>query len=161
MEKWKIYVQEARTQLAFARQCFASYREALARDDTNQVFLALHHFIIHAANVDKLLDPKPGSSRHSLLSSHVDLMGIDLKPLRRLRNHLEHFDERLDQWVNDHHGHAFFDMNIVTGAKGFPSMAYLRALDGDVFKFHGEDFHLTPLYQSVEKLHARLEGSDG
>jgi len=160
MEKWQVYVQEAQTQLAFARDCFSKFQGALADGNTHQVFLELHHFIVHAANVDKLLHPKPGSPRQSLLFGHVDLQGIDLKPLRRLRNHLEHFDERLDQWIADHHGQTFFDMNIITGAKGFPSKAFLRALDGNVFKFYGEDFPLTPLYQSVEELHARLKRSD-
>lgn len=120
----------------------------------------MHHFIAHVANVDKLLDPRPGTPRHSLLADCINLSGINLKPFRRLRNHLEHFDERLDKWVADYDGHAFLDMNIITGAKGFPSKAFLRALDGDVFKFHGEDYHLTPLRRAVEELYARLEQND-
>jgi hypothetical protein len=161
MDKWRIYVEEALTQLAFAKQCFRDFEAALDRSDVQQVFFHLHHFIVHVANVDKLLDPKPGTPRHSLISSHVDLTGIDLKPFRRLRNHLEHFDERLDNWVAKYEGHAFLDMNIVTGAKGFPSKAFLRALDGDVFKFHGEDYALTPLRRAVDELYARLAHNDG
>ncbi len=156
MDKSRIYIQEALTQLEFAQQCFRGFETALEKKNVPGVFFNLHHFIVHVANVDKLLDPKPGSARSSILSAHVDLTGIDLKPFRRLRNHLEHFDERLDKWVADYDGQAFFDMNIVTGAKGFPSKAFLRALDGDVFKFHGEDYPLTPLREAVAELYVRL-----
>ena len=91
------------------------------------------------------------------LANRVDVSGIDLKPIRRLRNHMEHFDERLDMWVANYDGHPFFDMNIVTGAKGFPAKAFLRALDGDTFKFHGEDYPLNLLRQMVEDLRIRLD----
>ena len=52
---------------------------------------------------------------------------------------------------------SHFDMNIVTGAKGFPAKAFLRALDGDTFKFHGEDYPLNLLRQMVEDLRIRLD----
>ncbi len=148
------------TQLDFAKKCFAEFEAARDVGDISRVFFNLHHFIVHVANVDKLLDPKPGSDRAALLTGRVDLSGIDLKPFRRLRNHLEHFDERLDSWVKNYDGHAFFDMNLITGAKGFPAKAFLRALDGDVFKFHGEDYPLTPLRESVDQLHLRLAAVD-
>ena len=59
-------------------------------------------------------------------------------------------------WVANYDGHAFFDMNIVTGAKGFPPKAFLRALDGDTFKFHGEDYPLRQIRQMVDELRVRL-----
>ena len=77
-------------------------------------------------------------------------------PFRRLRNHLEHFDERLDRWLREFDGHAFFDMNIMTGAKGFPERAFLRALDGEVFRFLGEDYNMTELYHTVLEIDRRL-----
>jgi hypothetical protein len=51
-------------------------------------------------------------------------------------------------------------MNIVTGTKGFPNKAFLRALDGDVFKFHGEDYPLVPLHLSVEVLFSQFSATD-
>jgi hypothetical protein len=56
-------------------------------------------------------------------------------------------------------GYPFFDMNIVTGAKGFPAKAFLRALDGDTFKFHGEDYPLNLLRQVIEDLRIRLNSA--
>ena len=62
-----------------------------------EVFFHLHHFLVHATNIDRILDTKPGSERHAIQDGHLDLSGVDLKPFRRLRDHLEHFDVRLDR----------------------------------------------------------------
>lgn len=156
MEKWQVYLQEAQTQVQFAKRSYAAFRGAEAGDAVVEVFFHLHHFVVHATNIDRILDTKPGTDRHNILSGHVDLSGIDLKPFRRLRNHLEHFDERLDRWVREYDGHALFDMNIVTGAKGFPEKAFLRALDGDTFKFHGENYNMTELYTAILEIEHRL-----
>jgi hypothetical protein len=58
--------------------------------------------------------------------------------------------------VREFDGQAFFDMNIMTGAKGFPEKAFLRALDGETFKFMGEDYNMTNLYHTVLEINRRL-----
>lgn len=156
MEKWQVYTQEARTQIGFAERSWIAFIEAESREEVGNIFFHLQHFLSHAAIVDKVLDPKPGSERQGILSSHVNLSGLDLKPFRRLRNHLEHFDERLDKWVSEFHGNTFFDMNIVTGTKGFPKKAFLRALDAHIFKFHGEDYDLDQLHKTLVAIESRL-----
>jgi len=156
VNKWEIYLKEAKTQAEFAKRSYAAFRGAERNSPVIDVFFHLHHFLVHATNIDRILDTQPGSERHAILTGHVDFSGVDLKPFRRLRNHLEHFDERLDRWVRDFEGHAFFDMNIITGAKGFPEKAFLRALDGDTFKFHGESYNMTELYSAVVEIDRRL-----
>jgi hypothetical protein len=144
-----VYVQEAMTQVEFAKRSYAAFREAKSRGAVVDIFFHLHHFVGHATSIDRILAPQPDTDRDAVLAGRIDLSGIDFKAFRRLRNHLEHFDERLDRWVADYDGHAFFDMNVVTGARGFPRKAFLRALDGDVFKFHGEDYDMQELYAAV------------
>ena len=156
MEKWQFYLQEAQTQIEFAKRSYAAFQRAEASDVVVDVFFHLHHFLVHATNIDKILDTNPKTERHNIISGHIDLAGIDLKPFRRLRNHLEHFDERLDLWVRDYDGHPFFDMNIITGASGFPKKAFFRALDGDTFKFYGESYSMTELYASILEIERRL-----
>lgn len=161
MNKWDIYIQEAKTQAEFAKRSYAAFRTAEKASLVVEVFFHLHHFLVHATNIDRILDTRPGSERHAILDGHLDLSGVDIKPFRRLRNHLEHFDERLDLWVRDFEGHAFFDMNIITGAKGFPEKAFLRALDGDTFKFHGESYNMNELYSAVVEIDRRLTTACG
>jgi hypothetical protein len=160
LESWRIYLQEAQCQLEFAKRSYNEFEVALLENDTIAIFYRLHHFIVHVTNIDKLLDTETNSVRHNLLSQRINLSDIDLKSIRRLRNHLEHFDERLDKWVSKHDGCAFFDMNIVTNAKGFPKSLFLRAIDGYTFKFYGEDYPLKQIYESLIELEARINNAD-
>lgn len=156
MDKWQIYIQEARTQIDFAKRSWLAFIDAEARNDLVDMFLHLQHFLSHTAMVDKILDPKTGSTRHAILMRHLNLSGLDLKAFRRLRNHLEHFDERLDNWVAEYDGFAFFDMNLITGTKGFPAKAFLRALDAHTYKFYGEDYDLDQLHKTLIAIESRL-----
>jgi hypothetical protein len=47
-------------------------------------------------------------------------------------------------------------MNLVTGTKGFPQKAFLRALDNHIYKFHGEDYDLDQLYNQLLKIEKEL-----
>lgn len=161
MKKWQIYLREAKTQAEFAIRCYKAFQEAERVSAVTDVFFHLHHFLVHATNIDRILDTKSGTDRHTILSDHLDLSGIELKHFRKLRNHLEHFDERLDRWVKEFDGHVFFDMNIITGTKGFPDRAYLRALDREIFKFYGENYNMTELYNAVLEIDRRLANARG
>jgi len=156
MDAATIYLREADHQVQYAKTCFADYKAAEAIQDIPKIFFHVHHFVVHIANIDKLLDPKPSNPRKEVLQNFIDLTKLDVKLFRRLRNHLEHFDERLDDWVKNYHGHPFFDMNLVTGTKGFPDKAFLRALDGSVFKFHGESYELNTLYQQLLEIEKQI-----
>ncbi len=161
MEKWRFYVDEALGEANLALQIWSEFLVAERQSDVAAVFQHLHHFLIHATNADKILDPKPTSERRRILDQAVNLDGINLKPWRKLRNHLEHFDERLDAWIERYHAksYPYFDQNIVTGTKGFPQDAYLRALDGHIFKFQGEDYDLDQLLVVLEQVVSRLNAA--
>ena len=160
MDKAKIYLGEIHTQISFAKKSYDAYLVAKNKDDIPDMFLHIHHFVIHATNIDKLIDVSPLTFRGKILNGHLDMSGIDLKLFRKLRNHLEHFDERLDKWVKEFDGFPFFDMNLVTGAKGFPDRAFLRALDGNNFRFHGESYNLAELYEQIKTIEGRIGEGD-
>ena len=83
--------------------------------ENSDIFNQLHHFLIHAANVYKILfpykNPKYSSKeeirimidRENSLSvyfkkfSNISIKGLD--SIKDARNDLEHFDERLDQII--------------------------------------------------------------
>jgi hypothetical protein len=156
MDKWQIYTREAYKQIELAERSWSAFIDAEKREVVIEIFLHLQHFLSHTAMVDKILDPKEGSDRSKILKGHIDLTDIDLKLFRRLRNHLEHFDERLDKWVSNYDGHPFFDMNLVTGTQGFPEKAFLRALDSHIYKFHGESYDLDQLHSNLLEIKQRL-----
>src|SRR5262249_31224356 len=44
--------------------------------------------------------------------------------------------------------------------RGFPTNAFLRAMDGYIFRFHGEDYDLQALHSEVEKLALLLDSRE-
>lgn len=156
MNKAKIYLQEVDAQIQYAKMCFSAYKQAKEDNSIPLIFFHVHHFVVHVANVDKILDPKPSNPRSQILNASIDLTDVDLKKFRHLRNHLEHLDERLDKWIKNHNGAAFFDMNLVEGTQGFPDKAFLRAMDGDIFKFYGEDYDLAELIAQLLEIEERI-----
>ena len=159
MEKSQIYLGEIETQVAFSIRAFDEFLRALDGKDTFSIFYHVHHFLVHSANIDKLLNVERTPKRKEALASMFNGRDINLKPFRRLRNHLEHFDERLDAWVNDHDGSPFFDMNVITGTKGFPPKAFLRAIDGHTLRFYGEAYDLDELHSELKAISAALAAS--
>jgi hypothetical protein len=121
------------------------------------MFLHVHHFVVHASNIDKIINPNPSSLRYQIIKNSLDIGKLDLKYVRKLRNHLEHFDERLDKWVTEYYGAPFFDRNLVEGTLGFPDAAFLRALDGNTFKFQGESYDLEIIIEEVRRIEQLLK----
>jgi hypothetical protein len=56
MDKAQIYLGEIQTQVTFAKRAFNEYLRALEASDVVSVFYHAHHFLIHATNIDKLID---------------------------------------------------------------------------------------------------------
>ena len=156
MKKSDFYIQEAIAQIEYALLSHSLYETALAASNVKQIFYHLHHLVLHSTNIDKLLFPHNNDFRKVLLQEALAEIEMDMKAIRRLRNHLEHFDERLDRWVQNYVGQPFFDCNLVTGTKGFPEKDFLRALDGNTYKFYGEDFDLQEIVNNLTSLLPKL-----
>jgi hypothetical protein len=158
MRKANIYLYELQTQIDYAKRAYKNYLKAKEKNDTLSIFYHAHHFVIHVSSIDKILDFKNNNFRQQIFKGILKLNNAQIKTSRRLRNHLEHFDERLDLWIKKHYdrGCAFFDMNITTGAKGFPKGISLRSLDGDNFCFYGETFNLSILYKQIKKIEIKV-----
>lgn len=153
MKREKFYIQEAVSQAEYALLSYDEFKKSYCEGDTKLVFYHLHHFVLHVTSIDKILFPfSKNTFRGELLKEVQQLVHVDLKEIRRLRNHLEHFDERLDKYVKNYKGQTFFDNNLVTGTKGFPKGDYLRALDRDTYKFYGEDFNLAVIHKHLSPI---------
>ena len=157
-----LFLQEIRTQLRFAIICYKNYLIAKNEADTEIVFLHIHHFLVHIANVDKLLDKlliPPTSINAGLASQIIDLNDIELKSFRIARNQLEHFEERLDNWFYLFAGSPMFDLNLVNSeTKGLPEDHSLRLIqtDENLFIFLGERYDLGNCYRQVCLLSDRV-----
>jgi hypothetical protein len=74
-----------------------------------------------------------------------------------LRDHLEHFDERLEVWLVSSQNRNFADMNIMSdnGIVGLDPGDYQRNLNPDTlhFSFQGEDFDLRAIALELKEIH--------
>ncbi len=146
MRKIDFYIQETISQCNYAIFSYNEYKKSLKNSDVKMIFLHLHHFILHSTNLDKLIFPYNNNFRDDIIQNAQQGIGEKIKTIRKLRNHLEHFDERLDKYVKNYNGQAYFDCNLITGAKGFPINDCLRALDGNYYIFYGEKFNIEEIY---------------
>ena len=81
--------------------------------DSVEVWSAIQSILAAAANVSKLLWPSPErAARGKALRA---LLGVDEpNPLsdRKFRNHFEHYDERIEDWMSKCHTTVYSDQKI-------------------------------------------------
>ena len=135
--------------------------------DIPSVFYELHSFLSHFAAASRLLWPpnssgKRGVERGADLRLELSVQDDHVVQNRNLRNHLEHYDERLDAWIQEsrHHNIA---TNIV-GPQGFfggPNMSQsdvFRQYDPiqKTFIFRGETFDVQKLVDGIADIQSRI-----
>ncbi|WP_279497711.1 hypothetical protein [Aeromonas veronii] len=142
----------------------------------SEVFRQIHSLLTHASNVSRMFWPPAPKQKqsetvheyeHRLLKIDKIRRGKILKeeyglddksPLknRALRDHLEHYDERLDHWRNNS-----TNRNIVSDTIG-PQNAIVGLAEADmmrwfdptrnIFKFRGEEYDLQAIASSIDLL---------
>ena len=85
-----------------------------SESDSDEIWGAIQSILVAAANVSKILwsPNKKYKARGNYLR---ELLGIDddnVLSNRTLRNHLEHYDERIEKWFDTNSSAAYFDAKI-------------------------------------------------
>ncbi|CAM4477722.1 MAG: hypothetical protein LEGION0403_FIIPPAGN_02828 [Legionella sp.] len=103
MDKYikSIYISEIITQANRATYCAHQLDQLLQQDSSEDFFREVEHFIQHVAAISQLLWPsrKKGRQRAEYLRTYLKLEKDNILHNRDLRDHLVHFDERLDSEV--------------------------------------------------------------
>ncbi|WP_044313079.1 hypothetical protein ACTACH_15275 [Pseudomonas syringae] len=150
---------------------------------SNDTFRNIHSFLTHLSNISRLIWPpvissvtkcycgKPkangmvcgscfGRARSADVLAALGLNDSDhIIKTREIRNHLEHFDERLDSWVQtSQRGNLVQDF---VGPKGFfqgiddgDCMRQFDPITGDLL-FRGETYSLVALYSGLQDINQR------
>jgi hypothetical protein len=135
-----------------------------------EIFRSLHSLLTHASNVSRLFWPPAGKGavaqkreeRGRLLRQRVGLPD-DSHPLktRTLRDHLEHFDERIDHW-RETSVRKNYAQDLV-GPKGMivglEETDMMRWYDPSQkrFMFRGESFDIQGLVAALDQLRPLLK----
>jgi hypothetical protein len=142
----------------------------------DSLFRNLHSFLTHASNVSRLLwpgRPRQRKAESSIeyrqrLSTHPrvargrflrETLGVmEDHPLRSraLRDHLEHFDERLDQWQERAESRHYLQNYVGNAADrtSIRSEDQMRSYDPGraVFGFRGQEYPLEPMRAAILEL---------
>ena len=100
-----MYLREVELQCEFAHRSFGQMQEVFATNPKHASLLALAHvLLIFAGNVAKLLtcskdSPLKTKDRSARLRKTLGFKTEDFSTIWRARNFLEHFDERLDKYL--------------------------------------------------------------
>ncbi len=153
----KLFIEEIKLQTEFIKQSYSEYENEKKAYSINakKIFLHIHHFSVHVANVCKLYDKL---NDFLFLPSHDD-SDVNTTLTKELRNHLEHFEERLEAWNYLHFGNPILDMNIINSStKGIKLENCLRVLDVDKDTFHilGESYSIKELYETVNIIEKKI-----
>lgn len=182
----RVYVTEVRSQAQFALNAFGSLEQALQdirefggdwdrrKLFHSEVFRQTHSFLTHASNVSRLFWPPrlkkrnreaPETFAHRQVfttrrgSSLLTLFELDdSSPLksRVLRDHLEHYDERLDDWssTSERRNIACDTIGPPNAIGGLDPTDIMRWFDPttNAFRFRGEEYALQPLAAAVDQL---------
>ncbi len=108
-----VFIGEIVNQAKFADRA-AQHLETASGADPIEIWGAIQSVLIAAANVSKILWPIRKSSvvRGDALRKLLDV--DDRNPLsdRSLRNHFEHYDERIEDWFKGEYSAVYIDSSI-------------------------------------------------
>ncbi len=152
-----VFVREVKIQCDFALLAYGEIRKTL-QISVDLVFFSIHAFLTHASNASRLLwpSPKAAQARGEQLRNALKVPAASGLRSRNLRDHFEHFDERLDFWASSSARRNFIDMNIASkGAiSGFDVSDVHRNFDPETeeLTFRGETLSLSAIRGELIRL---------
>ncbi len=173
-----VFIGEIKLQCQFGLTAFNSAIASIRCGPPHETFFFAHSFLTHAAMVSRCLSARKGvvtnpekhrlgaektarlkklrTTRGDQIWQELDLEGESIIYDHTLRDHLEHFDERLEVWAISSLNRNFADMNIasVGAIVGLDPGDYQRNLDPDTlhFSFQGENFDLHAIAMELKRI---------
>jgi hypothetical protein len=152
-------------QMQIMHQCHAALNSvnqantALGKNDQEIFWASIQNLLTAAANIAKACWGQGGKLAVERTDLRESLAVTDDSPLSNtaLRNHLEHYDERLDRWYRESTNHNYIDFFIgarVTAIGGADDKDIFRFFDPTTNEviFWGEHYAIQPLVDEVVRL---------
>jgi len=149
-------IREISTQALFAEISYL-HIDPKALNENNAVFSSIHSFLTHCAMVSKMLTSTYDDDVTSVsVGSILNISNKSFIHNRSFRNHLEHYDERLKEWIKKYG----LNVNIGTyniGSKSslqIPNMVFVSHYNPETnnFTFVNDDFNLRTMYEEIVRI---------
>ncbi len=148
-------IREISTQAHFADVAY-SHLDPKAAAGTDAVFSSIHSFLSHCAMVSKMLMAQDDGSPPVTIGAVLGVQDGSLIHQRTFRNHLEHYDERLRQWIRRFGTEASIATYNIGPKEAFqvPDRIYVSHYDPNTFMFTfvNEDFDLSALHSDAKRV---------
>jgi hypothetical protein len=169
MKYEEIYLLEIVLQCCDAIESTAMMNEGL-KDQDLLFFRGVQSFLNHAAAVSRLIWPsgvrtpegrRRAAERGEALRSTLRLDDSNPLASRKLRDHLEHLDERLDDWCATSPTHNMLDLFVGSSSQAVLLLPVprdrFRHFDHELglLTFRGETFDLWKLFLAIREVLAR------
>jgi hypothetical protein len=126
--------------------------------DSVEVWESIQSILVAAANVSKILWPvkNQNETRGKQLRELLDVSDDNLLSDRTIRNHFEHYDERIEEWIENSKSSVYMDSKIdpfdstICGMKPFFHRSYNPT--SKMLSFRGESFDLAAILTELEKI---------
>ena len=161
----ELFCMEIKKQCSFSITAFKDIDIYLKKSDVERVWYSIHAFLTATANISKIFWPNQRDGREKSAEELRKYLNIDNTSAfhnRTLRNHFEHFDDRLEQWALSNKT-PFIDSNIsginqplIGNSNNRESVRFYDPKTHIVY-FMGEKYELLPIYKEVCELHKKTD----
>jgi hypothetical protein len=157
-----IYLREIDTQCHNAFEFADKCEECLSLSNLDGFWRYLPSFLTATAQVSKFLWPDNRSDRARGEQLRRFLGLEDTSPIssRELRNHFEHFDERLDSWRKSSTNRNMVDRSVglISAYRGIELKDFLRFYDPETHKLwvQGISYDIPTIIQTLDEIHKTI-----
>ena len=157
-----LFLREIYRQTTFSLMAARGILSGALSKEHVQVWFQIQAFLVSTGNISKLMWPAGKETQDRGEALRARLSVLDDSPLRdrRLRNHFEHFDTRLDQWAAESRKKWFVDsgigrvedlpdVDVQDSLRNFDPRALVISVRGDTYEFELILRELLSLYPRV------------
>ncbi len=126
--------------------------------DSLEVWCSIQSILVAAANVSKILWPqrKMSVARGEMLRTLLNIDDSNLLFDRKLRNHFEHYDERIEKWFEKNCSAVYMDpiIDSFESVWGRNTVSRHRVYDPmtQILTFRGESVDLAAILKALEEI---------
>lgn len=154
-----LYLGELQKQCEFIFFAVEQINTYLKNNDTKKFWFAIQSFLTSNANISKLLFPiKETNVRGQELRVLLEIEETSPLRPRDMRNHFEHFDERLDKFINESRNRNYVDSNIGPKNQFQINAIFQRHFDTqtNILSFQNDEFYMQLIVNEIEKLYEKI-----
>lgn len=150
-----IFISEILLQSKIAQRAFERLQATHENFDRLEVWCSIQSILVSAANISKILWSSKNRIRGKRLRELLKVEADNILSNRKFRNHFEHYDERIEDWFNNHPNGVFVDLSMnpsLRGGLGANVHCGYNSFDNSLM-FRGERLDLNKLLAAISDIY--------